>query len=535
MQNFAPFFTFFAAVTPHKLLLIVLCGQMLLFALFLVFGLRVRSRFGFIVKKNISLKSLFEGIKSRDSLSLPEQELFDLISPFWSSRMSEHIKRGDIFDRVLARALQNEEVASAFMNGIIVLGLFGTVAIVSSRFFLNGGYGTLLTDSPDVRLGTEMLNVLPFAFVPSAAGLFLSLVASIVLSLMLKIAYKEADRITDRLLAELPKNAAVEEIIKGVFSAELQEFLKGLPVQMKSVFVEIREEMQHFLSNLVSPYAESMKQATDQLPQINNIVMTFGSQLAVFSEKLNAIVEHTTNTQMALTELSTEVANASEGLKKSVKSAQTLFESFEKRYREFSEIYHSSLLKTTENFKEVLRQIEENHKNTVVTINEQTNGNYVTWLSKLSDNDERHMGRMDDKYREMTDTLIRQVCTLTQDLFLKHKEELGSIKDHLTLIGNGFGTSMNHIKSFNHELKDGAAEAKEFAAVLQTAVSRASSVSESLQYFSKIEQAIEDLQKVNIATLQHIKDADKRRQELIEHVYSRLDRLCNMTGQNQRR
>ena len=156
-----------------------------------------------------------------------EKELYDLISPYWSSRLSEHVKRGDIFDRVLARALQNEEVARAFMNGIIVLGLFGTIAIISCTIFMNGDYVSNVTDGLYVKPGNEMLRAIPLAFIPSAIGLFLSLIASIILSFMLRKAYGEADRITDKVMAELPKHAAVEEIIKGVFSAELQQFLNG--------------------------------------------------------------------------------------------------------------------------------------------------------------------------------------------------------------------------------------------------------------------------------------------------------------------
>lgn len=528
MQDFAPFFKFFAAISPQKLLLIVLCGQFLLFVLFLIYGLRVRSRFGFIIKKNISLSSLFQGSKSRSSLSLPEQELYDLISPYWLSRLSEHVKRSDIFDRVLARALQNEEVARAFMNGIIVLGLFGTIAIISSRFFMNGDYVSLLTENPDVKLGVGMLNVLPFAFIPSAIGLFLALIASIVLSLMLKLAYKEADSITDKIMIELPKHESVEEVIKGVFSAELQQFLKGLPEQIKTAFTDIRGEMQDFLQNLVSPYAESMKQATDQIPEMGRIVKDFGSQLSMFSEKLNALVQHTKESQTTLSGLSGEVAEASKELKKSIKSAQTLFMQFEVRYREFSDVYQSTILKTTGEFKEIFLKIEESHKSMIVKINQDVNSNYVNWLNKLSEIELTHKERMEEKYRAMTKEIINQMCFLTQDLFLKHKEELDSLTETLKQIGKEFNGYIEHVKCFNQELQAGTTKASNLSVAFQEMVTKANTISGSLQRFGDIEKAIANLQQLINVTQEHVKKTDRQTQMLIEQVYKRLEHVCSI-------
>lgn len=538
MLYVASFLKFIAAITPPKWLLIVITGQFLLFILFLVYLFQIRSRFRFIVKKGVSLSSFFNVSQNSSSLSSSEQEFFSFIAPYRSSRLSEQVKRSDIFDRVLARALQNEEVARSFMNGIIVLGLFGTVTIIASRIFFNfdGDVMSLLTEGPDVGLGKKMLNFLPFAFVPSAIGLFLALIASIFLSLRLKIAYREADSITDKIMIELPKHESVEEVIKGVFSAELQRFLKCLPEQIKTAFTDIRVEMQHFLENLVSPYAESMKQATDQIPEMGRIVKDFGSQLSMFSEKLNALVQHTKESQTTLSGLSGEVAEASKELKKSVKSAHELFKQFEVRYRDFSGLYQSTILKTTEEFEKVFQRMEKNHMSMILSIEQKANSNYVNWLNKLNEIELKREEKMKEKYLEMTKELIDQINLQTQNLFIKHKEALDSLTETLRLIGENFKGYIEYVKRFNQELQVGTTKASELSVAFQEMVTKANTISGSLQRFGDIERAINDLRQLTKVTQEHIKKTEDQARVLIRQVYERLDRVCNlMDTTNQRR
>lgn len=560
---------FWPIVTPICIL------QIVFFIIFFLYTRKIYVRFRGITDED------FESIISTESKNIEgkkdqtlkgeistdkERELQLYIRPYLCRllKAGESINWEELNSQLLYQALRGEEVARAWMNNIIVLGLIGTAASIAYPIFIEG------------QLIDGILKYLPPAFIPAAWGLFLGLISSFCLSYRLGKVHKEAEKLTEKFKEYFPYPVSTADILRKSFSDELRAVLQEFPEKLSQSFKGIQEDLEKIGKSVTEPLSnipdfirrsveesgkalefavrEASKQFDGfserlttpiedlgkQLPLLQMSIASFGDHTKTlqgtamdFSRELNKLVEHTDKNQGILNNLTEKLSTASMEFEQAMGKSNELLGEFKVLYRNIHDEYSKYV---TDIFSKIVNSVEKINTqldNTAEKVRNETGEMCVKISEILKNNSDKHFQEVENKFNELLKELYKEVDERIQETFRKEIDILKGLKESFEQFNLEYAEYQKNLKEYNNDLKENTIQFKTGSDLLSSAITKAKGTSDELKIWwdifkghkdalNKFSNMLEELdstvQEMKEVTLESHKDREKKLIAILERI-----------------
>lgn len=415
------------------LIQVIIVFQGIFFALFWIFVFQMQSQFHFIENMELdNLKANLTRLKKGGECK-GEFEIFIFPYLLQPAFVSDQPQRSDIYARVMAGIVRYEEMARTMMNGLIILGLIGTVGSIAWKYVLN------IEGVP-----LNFLAILPPAFIPSTLGLFFAVVASVILSMRIIGAYKAADSITDKIMLALPEKQNMTEALQEIFSGEFKKLLADLPGTITTSMVNIRNLAEEFWTARVTPFAEAIGQMRESIQDVRSAVTEFKEHTSAFSDDFRTMAKHTSKGQKAIVALVESLTEASEKLMGSIQASSQLVTDFEARYRSILEIYTQHLSHVTIKYDAMSDDIAQKINGFVDAFDARMLNQLTTLSCNLQVTSQEHLIKVGTTFEDSLRRLYEETERRNLEVFSTHLEQIKSIEEGLRCLNkdlNDFNAS----------------------------------------------------------------------------------------------
>jgi gas vesicle protein len=531
--------------------------------------------------KNISTSKEFGSIISVESRNIGSQnsdtqerqtfsgeerdlQLFVIPHLYRLLRAGESTNWEEINSQLLSQALRGEEVARAWMNNIIVLGLLGTATSIAIPIFIIGY---------DIK---EILRFLPPAFVPAAFGLFLGIICSLLLSYRLRNTHKKAEELTDKFKSYFPYPVSTADILRESFSHELRAVLKEFPEKLSQSFKSVQEDLEKIagsttkqLSNIPdfirrsveeagSAFVNAVKEASgqfedfskrlttpiknlgEQLPLLETSIVSFGEYtkilhgtVADFSRELNKLVEHTDKNQGILINLIDKVSKASMEFEQVIGKSNELLGEFKVLYQNIHEEYSKYVKDIFSKMVNSVEKINTQLDNTVTQVRNDIADMCIKVKIILSDNNAQHFQMIENRFTELLEELYKRVDDRIKEAFLGEIGLLKELKESFGKFNTEYMEYQEILKSYNDGLKENTSQFKIGGELLNSAITKAEKTSDELriwwdvfkghkdglrEFSNMLIQLESSVKKMSEVTLESHKDREKKLKAILERI-----------------
>lgn len=459
----------------------------------------------------------------------------------------------DVTNQLLYKAVRHEEMARAWMNNIIVLGLFGTAATIAYPVVLSG------------EVLDNIIRVVPMAFIPGTVGLLLGIIASPILSRKFSEVHEKAEMLTFMFKRHFPHPISVADILRQSFTGELQKVFCELPGRITESFESVRlnlasvndsitgplrelaSMMQHALKEMETGFDGAIKTSLEQfetfsvkltapidnlekqVEKLNSTIGNFGTHsqslqesVVGFSGELTRLVNHTDKSHQLMESLVDKIEKAAIAHEQALKRSQDMISASEALYKHIHDEYSTYTTDIFMKFSDSVDEIKKGLDGVSAGMRDENANLCTTLKASFIDSNTSYLRSVENIFGSHLTELYKKVDERMRTLILEEMNHMRDVNQSFSLLASEYEAQRVSLSAYTDEFKRLEEELSAGANAFR------SSVEETGGAFAKMSGWAENLKSHEISLKQFVGAADRMGTLLKESQRQRDRRLSEI-------